>query len=146
MGLDHPNIARIIDVWQWDKLLFIVMDFFEGGDLYQMLDTRGFFEEYEVYTILKQMTSILIYLRDKKVNHRDLNLKNFMLRQKDDLSNIQLVDFGLSKELGNINTQIAVSGTPYYVAPENLVDYGILQSDIWSLGIIIYVLLSGKES
>jgi serine/threonine protein kinase len=74
MRLDHPNIAKIIELWQWDKLLFIVMDFYEGGELTALLENKGFFEEFEAFKIVKQITSILIYLEDKKVAHRDLCL------------------------------------------------------------------------
>jgi serine/threonine protein kinase len=52
MRLDHPNIAKIIDIWQWDKLLFLVMDYYEGGQLQKCLNKRGYFEEYEVYRIM----------------------------------------------------------------------------------------------
>ena len=65
MRLDHPNITKIIDMWQWDKLIFLVIEFHEGGQLGACLAKRGYFEEYEVYKLMQQMTSVLIYLKDK---------------------------------------------------------------------------------
>ena len=63
MRLDHPNIAKIIDMWQWDKLIFLVLEFHEGGQLATCLTNRGYFEEYEVYKLMQQMTSV--YLKNK---------------------------------------------------------------------------------
>jgi serine/threonine protein kinase len=68
------------------------------------------------------MVGVLIYLKEKMIIHRDLNLSNFMLTKQNDLSDIQVIDFGLSKDLSNNQTIKNVSGTPYYIAPENLLD------------------------
>jgi serine/threonine protein kinase len=77
-----------MDIWQWDKLLFIVMNFNEGGQLKTCLERRGNFEEYEVYRLILQMVSVLLYLKEKMITHRDLNLSNFMLSKQNDLSDI----------------------------------------------------------
>ena len=77
----------------------MVTDYFEGGELYHYLNKRGYLEEYEAFKIIKQMASILVYLEECNVSHRDLKLENFLLNDKDDLSNIKLIDFGLSKSL-----------------------------------------------
>ena len=94
--LDHPNIANIFEIWEWDNLLFLVMDFYEGGELYEYLKRRGYLEEFEVFKVMKQMVSVLIYLQENNISHKDLKLENFLLKEKDDLSNIKVADFGLS--------------------------------------------------
>lgn len=142
--LDHPNIINIIEIWEWDKLLFLVMEFCEGGELFDYLKTRGCFEEFEVFKVMKQMTSILIYMQDNQISHKDLKLENFLLKDKEDLSNIKVVDFGLSKDLSNSNIIQNASGTPFYVAPETLMLKGSIKSDMWSLGVIMYIMLSGR--
>ena len=142
--LDHPNIVNIIEIWEWDKLLFLVMDFYEGGELFDYLKSRGYFEEFEVFKVIKQMASILVYMEENQIQHKDLKLENFLLKDKEDLSNIKVVDFGLSKDLSHSNVIQNASGTPFYVAPETLMLKGSIKSDIWSLGVIMYIMLSGK--
>jgi calcium-dependent protein kinase len=142
--LDHPNIVNIIEIWEWDKLLFLVMDFYEGGELFDYLKSREYFEEFEVFKVIKQMASILVYMEENQIQHKDLKLENFLLKDKEDLSNIKVVDFGLSKDLSHSNVIQNASGTPFYVAPETLMLKGSIKSDIWSLGVIMYIMLSGK--
>lgn len=67
------------------------------------------------------MASILVYLEEQNISHRDLKLENFLLKDPDDLTNIKLIDFGLSKTL-SVNFKSHASGTPYYVAPETLLE------------------------
>ena len=67
------------------------------------------------------MASILLYLEEQNISHRDLKLENFLLKDPDDLTNIKLIDFGLSKTL-SVNFKSQASGTPYYVAPETLLE------------------------
>lgn len=69
-----------------------------------------------------------------------------MLSKANDLSNVQVIDFGLSKDLLNPNTTNSASGTPYYIAPENIKSLEIIRGDVWSLGIVMYILLSGSHS
>ena len=95
---------------------------------------------------MQQMTSLLIYLKENKVVHSDLNLKNFMLAKANDLSHIKVIDFGFSKNLTNTESIVGASGTPNYIAPENLIDMTSIRGDVWSLGIVMYSLLSGSYS
>ena len=69
-----------------------------------------------------------------------------MLSKANDLSHIQVIDFGISKDLTNPNTVVSVSGTPYYIAPENIIEMAAIRGDVWSLGIVMYTLLSGPNS
>ena len=118
--LDHPNIVNIIEIWEWNKLFFIVTDYYQGGELSDILKQRGYLEEFEVFKFMNQMVSVLTYLEDNQISHRDIKLQNFLLKEKNDLSNIKLIDFGLSKDLTYDNLVKNISGTPFYVAPEIL--------------------------
>lgn len=118
--LDHPNIVNIIEIWEWNKLFFIVTDYYQGGELSDILKQRGYLEEFEVFKFMNQMVSVLMYLEDNQISHRDIKLQNFLLKEKMDLSNIKLIDFGLSKDLTYDNLVKNISGTPFYVAPEIL--------------------------
>lgn len=103
-------------------MLFIVTDYCQGGDLFAYLLGQVQLEEEDVCMIISQCLGALNYMAEKKIVHRDLKLENIMLQKDGDLSNIKLVDFGLSREQGKIKTMNRVfSGTPFYLAPESLV-------------------------
>jgi serine/threonine protein kinase len=122
--LDHPNIVNIIEIWEWNKLFFIVTDYYPGGELSDILKARGYLEEFEVFKFMNQMVSVLMYLEENQISHRDIKLQNFLLKETNDLSNIKLIDFGLSKDLTYDNLVKNISGTPFYVAPEILNQQG----------------------
>ena len=63
--LDHPNIVNIIEIWEWQKLFFIVTDYYQGGELSDILKARGYLEEFEVFKFMNQMVSVLMYLEDQ---------------------------------------------------------------------------------
>jgi len=90
------------------------------------------------------MVSVLIYLEANKISHRDIKLDNFLLKEKGDISHIKLIDFGLSKDLSYDTLVKNATGTPFYIAPEVLMCKGCLKSDIWSCGVVMYILLSGR--
>lgn len=122
--MDHPNIVNIIEIWEWNKLFFIVTDYYPGGELSDILKARGYLEEFEVFKFMNQMVSVLMYLEENQISHRDIKLQNFLLKETNDLSNIKLIDFGLSKDLTYDNLVKNISGTPFYVAPEILNQQG----------------------
>ena len=80
--LDHPNIVNIIEIWEWNKLFFIVTDYYQGGELSDILKQRGYLEEFEVFKFMNQMVSVLTYLEDNQISHRDIKLQNFLLKEK----------------------------------------------------------------
>jgi calcium-dependent protein kinase len=83
-------------------------------------------------------------MEENMIAHKDLKLENCLLKNKDDLTNIKLVDFGLSKDLSSQDMAQTASGTPFYVAPETLMLATCMKSDVWSLGVIMYLMLSGQ--
>lgn len=77
--LDHPNILNIREIWEWEKMLFIVTDFCQGGDLFSYMLERNQLDEQEVYILMKQCLSALNYLSENNICHRDIKLENIML-------------------------------------------------------------------
>ena len=122
-----------------------MLEYLSGGDLFQFLDKRDFkITEDRARSITYSIGAALYYLHNYGVSHRDLKLENILMNEPNDDTDLKLVDFGLSKILGPNETSTDPFGTLSYVAPEVLLQkpYG-KNVDLWSLGIIVYVLLSG---
>lgn len=141
----HPNIIRLLDIFENPEYIFIVLEYLTGGDLFQYLDKRDFkITEDRARSIAHSIGAALYYLHSYGIAHRDLKLENILMGTQDDDTDLKLVDFGLSKILGPNETSTDPFGTLSYVAPEVLLQkpYG-KNVDLWSLGVIVYVLLSG---
>jgi len=143
--LDHPNIVRIEEVYESPTSIYIVQELCHGGDLFDRLDEQPDFHytEPQCAKLVKQMVSAVRYLHSKGIVHRDLKLENFLFSTTEVDSELKMIDFGLSKhfELGNaLNDPV---GTPYTVAPEVIAGKYDERADVWSLGVITFLLLSG---
>lgn len=142
--IDHPNIVRLYEIYEDEKYLHLVMDHCKGGDLYDYLLNKGSLNELEVMSIMLKMFSAINHLHTMWICHRDLKPDNFLLVSKDSGSEVKLADFGMSVRFGSEEMHTVV-GTPYYLAPEvYLGSYG-KECDVWSLGVVLYFLLSGKQ-
>jgi len=142
--MDHPNIVRIYDLGVGDDHAHIAMEYLGGGDLRTKID-KGISERAAVQ-YLKQIASALSAVHAKGVLHRDLKPPNIMLRKD---GSIALIDFGLAKRArleSGITDKGEIFGTPYYMSPEQGHGTSVDErSDIYSLGIIFYEMLSGKK-
>lgn len=139
--LSHPNIVGVEGVYHQDNMYFVVMDFMENGDLCDRLIQRQKLPESEVQVIISQVLQGLEYLHRHNILHRDIKPENILLHG----DAVKIADFGLAKQLPNATSMLKRScGTLEYAAPELLVGqpYG-LKSDIFSLGVVLYVLLFG---
>jgi len=140
--LDHPNIMRIFDCMEDSKNVIIVLEYIAGISLNEYLakipDHK--LNETEVYNIFKQLLSAVAYCHSKGITHRDLKLENILLTPKGE---IKLVDFGFSTFVKTKQTTFC--GTPTYMAPEIIIkkEYEGPPTDMWALGIILFVLLCG---
>jgi serine/threonine protein kinase len=141
----HPNIIRLLDHFENSEYIFIVMEYISGGTLTQFLKKRYFnFSESQAANIINQIGQGLKYLHSYGIVHRDLKTENIMMTQLNDNGIIKIMDFGLSKIVGPKEGLIDGYGTLSYVAPEVLLrDPYNKEIDIWSLGIILFLTLSG---
>lgn len=142
----HDNVIRLFDVFCVDNELFIITELGRGGDLFHLLTTHpkhGVTEAYAAKTV-SEMLSAVAFLHSRHIVHRDLKLENWVLESgKDVWSPLKLIDFGLSTHYTPGQRLSRVVGSSYYVAPEVLKKSYSEACDLWSLGVIVYMLLSG---
>jgi len=139
LQMDHPHIARLMDVYESDEHLDLVMECMEGGELFDRLKQKKRFPECEVAEATYQMLLAMNYIHQHDIMHGDIKLENFMYDGQDHL---KLIDFGFSVRVSDTSVSKA-SGTLSYIAPEVLDMQGTQQSDQWSLGVIVFVMLCG---
>jgi serine/threonine protein kinase len=142
--IEHPNIVKIFDLGVSDDHAHIAMEFLAGGDLKHKLSAG--ISEPEAVSFLLQIASALSKVHSVGILHRDLKPGNIMLRED---GSIALIDFGLAKRM-RLSTEVSDSGeifgTPYYMSPEQGHASGVdHRSDIYSLGVIFYEMLTGKK-
>eukprot|EP01129_Flabellula_baltica_P004424 TRINITY_DN1534_c0_g2_i1.p1 TRINITY_DN1534_c0_g2~~TRINITY_DN1534_c0_g2_i1.p1 ORF type:complete len:263 (-),score=53.26 TRINITY_DN1534_c0_g2_i1:13-801(-) len=144
--ISHPNCIKIFKVYDTDETLYLVLEIVTGGELFDSIVQKGSFSEEESKVLFRQMLEATGYLHSLGIAHRDLKPENILL--KDKTSNIiKITDFGLSRIVDSATFMKTMCGTPQYVAPEILLSqntsgYG-LACDLWSLGVILYVMLAG---
>jgi len=143
--LDHPHICKLYETYTEPGVCVrLVIELCEGGELFDRLHARKRFSEQWVAKLVYRMVGVLRYLHENHITHRDLKLENWLFRSKEDDDEIVLIDFGLSHKYRNHEHMHKKVGTSYYVAPEVLKgDYMGVQADMWSLGVIAYMLLGG---
>jgi len=142
--LRHPNIIQLVEVLDTSETLFLVLEFAEGGELFDAIVARGHYEEADAAQLISQMLHAIHFCHEQGIAHRDLKPENLLL-SKDDAGKeiLKIADFGLSKDFGE-STLTTKCGTADYVAPEVLAGEEYDKTvDIWSTGVISYILLCG---
>jgi len=141
----HPSIIKLLDVFENQDYIYIVMEYLKGGDLFNYLEKRDFtITESKARELTHSIATGLFYLHSFGIAHRDLKPENILMTDDTDDAQPKLVDFGLSKIVGPSEKCNDPFGTLSYVAPEVLLQKPYDKSvDLWSLGVIIYLLLSG---
>ena len=139
--IDHPNVVKIHEIFKDKKKLYIVMELVEGKELFDYVVERMQVNEKEAIIIVTQLLKTIKYMNGIKMCHRDLKPENIIINPE--TLHIKIIDFGLSAFYSDFSHLTTKVGTPYYVAPEVLDKKYGKECDIWSIGIITYVLLTG---
>jgi len=140
--LDHKNIISLEEVYDEKDTIYLVMELVAGGELFDQIVSRGTYSEADAASIVRQILEAVDYMHGNGIAHRDLKPEN-LLCSGDETNTIKVTDFGLSKDFGSASLRTSC-GTPDYVAPEVLRGQPYDNSvDIWSIGVITYILLCG---
>jgi calcium-dependent protein kinase len=145
----HPHIIELVEVYEDERYLHLITELCTGGELFDRIiaktqSTVGHFSEHDAASLVRDILDAINYCHEKGIVHRDLKPENFLFLTEDDDAPVKIIDFGLSRhddtDFGIMETKV---GTPYYVAPEVLRREYTNSCDIWSIGVITYILLCG---
>ncbi|KAK6468096.1 death-associated protein kinase 3-like [Huso huso] len=145
--IQHPNIITLHDIFENKTDVILILELVSGGELFDFLAEKESLTEEEATQFLKQILDGVHYLHSKSIAHFDLKPENIMLLDKNVPSpRIKLIDFGIAHQITAGNEFKNIFGTPEFVAPE-IVNYEPLglEADMWSIGVITYILLSGAS-
>ncbi|KAK1272827.1 Calcium-dependent protein kinase 6 [Acorus gramineus] len=139
----HKNVVTIKGAYEDQLYVHIVMEYCAGGELFDRIIQRGHYTEKKAAELTKIIVGVVEACHSLGVMHRDLKPENFLLLNKDDDTSLKAIDFGLSVffKPGQVFTDVV--GSPYYVAPEVLCKHYGPEADVWTAGVILYILLSG---
>jgi len=144
-SLDHPNIMKIFEFFEDDNHFYVVGEVYRGGELFDEIVLRKKFTEADAKVIIRQILSGISYLHQLNISHRDMKPENILLESEHSIDALKIIDFGLSTvyEIKKNLSMKERTGTAYYVAPEVLKGAYNEKCDVWSIGVILYILLSG---
>ena len=146
---DHPNIIKLYEVFESQRSLYLVMEECKGGEIFdriiQHIQKKEMYSEKDAATIFQQVMSAIEYCHNNGICHRDLKPENILyLNEGAEKDNpIKVIDFGLSQVISSDKKLSTKVGTAYYVSPEILLGEYTEKCDIWSAGVILYIILSG---
>ncbi|KAK6588446.1 calcium-dependent kinase [Cryptosporidium xiaoi] len=141
--LDHPNIIKLFEVFEDSNYLYFVMEICTGGELFDRIIKRGHFSERYAALIMKQVLSAIAYCHSNEFMHRDLKPENLLFSDSSPNSLLKVIDWGFAAKCPKTHKFTSVVGTPYYVAPEVLNGSYSKSCDLWSAGVILFILLCG---
>jgi calcium-dependent protein kinase len=143
--ISHPNIISIYEIFEDAKSYYIMTELLDGGELFEEISNRGSFSEVDAAKIMRQLLSAVNYLHNKNIVHRDLKPENVMMINRNSNNfEIKIIDFGTAKSFDNKTEKLTkFIGTSYYIAPEVLAECYDEKCDIWSCGVILYILFCG---
>lgn len=150
--LDHPNIVKLYEVFTEEENVFLVQEYLAGGELFDYITDQDHLSEAETASIFLQIIKSLIYWHKNKITHRDLKPENFMFKNKEKGATLKLIDFGLSRKFYTNNPEKdgiqfwrmrSKLGTEHYMAPEIIKRNYSSSWDVWSTGVLLYIMLWG---
>lgn len=144
-SLDHPNIVKYFETYEDENYLHIVMEYIEGDNLFRVLTKQNKFKFSEriISQIMKCLLVAVLFLHHNGIIHRDIKPENIVFVKPDRFDALKLIDFGLSIQQNARKSNRRV-GTPYYMAPEMIMGNFNFASDVWSIGVILFIMVTGK--
>lgn len=140
----HPHIVGMHEYFDTPDKLYLILDYVQGGELFDRIVDEGNFTEKDASRIARQMAEAIQYLHGMNIVHRDLKPENLLFADEKTTSDIMVTDFGLAKLVDDETALKTACGTPNYVAPEILLQKGYgKEVDVWSLGVIVFIILCG---
>ena len=144
MKMDHPNIVKIFEFYNSPTHYYLITEYCEGGSLFDLIIKNGPFTEIQASFIMHQLFSVVNYCHKMKIIHRDLKPENILVNKNDNgFVQIKICDFGTSLMFNRGEIQDKIVGSIYYIAPEVLQKKYNSKCDLWSCGVIMYILLTG---
>ncbi|GMF43005.1 unnamed protein product [Phytophthora fragariaefolia] len=143
--LDHPNIIKLYDVCEGNRHLHLVTELCTGGELFDRIIARGHYSEADAAVLVRKICDAVKHCHERDICHRDLKPENFLFATKAEDAELKVIDFGLSRMDDGLSAGVMTTrvGTPYYIAPEVLGRHYDKSCDLWSIGVIMYILLCG---
>lgn len=145
LTLDHPNTISIREYFQDVRHVYLIVQRIRGPSIYHRLLKDGLHSEADCAAYMQQILSILKYLHSKRIAYRDLKLENLVFSSTTNLRELKLVNYNLARMLDHNETMSEKIGSPYYLAPEVLNGHYTEKCDLWSAGVLLYVMLSGNS-
>ena len=139
--VDHANIINYYETYEDDRFVYLVMELCTGGELVDGCNKAGRFDEKKAAQIMHDLLSALNHVHMQGIIHRDIKPENIMFDV--DGGTVKFIDFGLACQM-KTSCVSELAGTPYYIAPEVIDENYGKKADIWSLGVVLYFLMSGK--
>lgn len=142
-SISHPNIVKAHDYFEDSEHIYLVMDFLGGGELFDRIAARRHYSEKDASVIMRQLCEGLKYLHERKIVHCDLKPDNFLFELPDRDVPIKIIDFGMSKYCKHKQFFHQLAGTSFYIAPEVLSGEYRESCDMWSFGVVLFVMIYG---
>lgn len=143
-NLDHPNIIRMFEYFEDSHKIYLIMEKCEGGELYEYILKQNSFSEFEAANIIKQLLSALAYLHENLIAHRDIKPENILFEETPLSPSIKLIDFGIATKFFPGSFLKEAAGTVYYISPEVISEKYTEKCDMWSCGVLTYMILCGE--
>jgi calcium-dependent protein kinase len=143
--MDHPNIIKLFESFEDHRNIYLILELCTGGELFDRIIDSGHFTEVQAAITMQHMFRAIFYMHENHICHRDLKPENFLFTTKEPIekTHLKVIDFGLACKFSDESVLTTKAGTPYYVAPQVLAGKYDKASDLWSLGVIMYVVLCG---